>query len=848
MAQTTNRIVELQLKLQGAKSIEELENTTRDINTELKSMDKNSDAFKKMSSLAQQANSELKEVGESLGGITSTDKAESVRKLSEGLVGGFQAAAGASLLFGEQTSEALQKAQARVVALFGVTDGLKKLTEAFSAKNVAGLKAVVVGFKKSAIAAKLFGTVTRAAIAATGIGLIIVLIATLIANFDRLKEAVRKNMEDIKKYIKFVSIPLYLIIVAVETIREKFGDLQNFVAGVTAAITKFLQTLSFKEAREEFDAIIEKEKELDALRKQFNDNIKETEDSFDKQLQLLGEMGGKEQEILDLNKQRNQEIKSILSRQQELKELTEEEEKALADAVFQLELLNIKQDNLNKKRAEEAKAARERRDAEAKAAQEKAAREAEQLAKEQERAAQEAQREQERIETEELLVKTLLIENELTQRNLDLQKQINATQDEIQQKRLTQAQIDNEIKAEKDRLDILNEQLKNLDESEKGTSVELGLKGDILAIGKSIVGLGDERVKIDEDIANITEEQRLEQEKIKKEIEEQETALGRILTKYGQVIDASRNLISSAFDLAIQSADAEAEAKIAAIQLVEEAEMEALKRKFEAEKEANKEAIDYQKELQKEFARETDSLKDELLSAEGSRYDEIQQQIAEQQAATQAAAMEEMRLEEEKVALEAQQLQEKAALEAQYEAQKKAAESKAAKLRKQQAIVDAVIGAALAVLSGLATKPLLPLGLLMAALGGALGAAQVALIAKQPTYAEGGYTGKGGKYEPAGLVHKGEYVVPQNVMDKPEASTLVSALEGMRLKGYADGGGVDIPNIPTGDSMIDYERIGEEVAIALKENPQYVSWTEWKDMNNKMTFIQNRAGLGKRKK
>jgi hypothetical protein len=42
----------------------------------------------------------------------------------------------------------------------------------------------------------------------------------------------------------------------------------------------------------------------------------------------------------------------------------------------------------------------------------------------------------------------------------------------------------------------------------------------------------------------------------------------------------------------------------------------------------------------------------------------------------------------------------------------------------------------------------------------------VALIAKQVVkgFAEGGYTGSGGKYEPAGIVHRGEYVLPQEVV------------------------------------------------------------------------------------
>ena len=52
---------------------------------------------------------------------------------------------------------------------------------------------------------------------------------------------------------------------------------------------------------------------------------------------------------------------------------------------------------------------------------------------------------------------------------------------------------------------------------------------------------------------------------------------------------------------------------------------------------------------------------------------------------------------------------------------------------------------------------------------------------------KGGYTGNGGKHEPAGVVHKGEYVFDQ---DAVRAAGGPAALEAMRrgLKGYANGG------------------------------------------------------------
>ncbi|WP_228271093.1 phage tail tape measure protein [Acinetobacter soli] len=73
-----------------------------------------------------------------------------------------------------------------------------------------------------------------------------------------------------------------------------------------------------------------------------------------------------------------------------------------------------------------------------------------------------------------------------------------------------------------------------------------------------------------------------------------------------------------------------------------------------------------------------------------------------------------------------------------------------------------------------------------------MGYANVGLIAAQTVaglagYSEGGYTGQGGKYEPAGIVHRGEVVFSQADIARLGG---VGVVESMRLghKGYADGG------------------------------------------------------------
>lgn len=73
-------------------------------------------------------------------------------------------------------------------------------------------------------------------------------------------------------------------------------------------------------------------------------------------------------------------------------------------------------------------------------------------------------------------------------------------------------------------------------------------------------------------------------------------------------------------------------------------------------------------------------------------------------------------------------------------------------------------------------------------------------------YSDGGYTGDGGKYQPAGVVHKGEFVFDKAAV---AAAGGPAAMEAMRrgLKGYANGGFVGAapsiapPTLPKLDAM-----------------------------------------------
>ena len=80
-------------------------------------------------------------------------------------------------------------------------------------------------------------------------------------------------------------------------------------------------------------------------------------------------------------------------------------------------------------------------------------------------------------------------------------------------------------------------------------------------------------------------------------------------------------------------------------------------------------------------------------------------------------------------------------------------------------------------------------------------------------FSEGGYTGDGGRLEVAGVVHRGEYVVPQPELRDPYVRSVVASIEARRrarttknrLPGFADGGYTSAPaqtSASSGDDVL----------------------------------------------
>lgn len=119
-------------------------------------------------------------------------------------------------------------------------------------------------------------------------------------------------------------------------------------------------------------------------------------------------------------------------------------------------------------------------------------------------------------------------------------------------------------------------------------------------------------------------------------------------------------------------------------------------------------------------------------------------------------------------------------------------------------------------------------------------------------YSDGGYTGDGGVHEPAGVVHKGEYVVSQAELRNPSVVPMVRAIEGVRqsrkhgragVHGFADGGYTDTGGVSESVLGIIQSLADQVDEMKSKTLHADINYQVFKETEEKMDKIKAKGSL-----
>ena len=139
---------------------------------------------------------EMEDLNKAVQGL-NPDKFARLSTLTNGVVRGFQAAQGAAVLFGK-TGEDIEKSIAKLQATMALADGVQGVMDARKQFS-SFFQEVVTGYKKMIVAVNGFSTASKIALAATGIGLIVVALASIVAYWEEITVAIQgANSEQAK--------------------------------------------------------------------------------------------------------------------------------------------------------------------------------------------------------------------------------------------------------------------------------------------------------------------------------------------------------------------------------------------------------------------------------------------------------------------------------------------------------------------------------------------------------------------------------------------------------------------------------------------------------------------------
>ena len=275
-----------------AGSFTSLRKELKDLTIQLQNLDPASKEFEKVAQRAGQIKEQMRGVADAINDADPEVFGGKFQRTAEGIAGAFSAVTGAQALFGN-SSEEIEKQMLKVQGAIALTQGISAMKELKNdATDLAGsIKNKLVTAFQSLNAtqisnAKDLGTMTtlqkaynvvvgsstgvlknlRIALAATGIGALILAVGYLIANFDKLKGSMSQSLTNAKNFEQSTTRQAEAARYASDNFAEYERTLKRL--GYTEEEISNKRKARFK------DAIDKTEKEIGASRKVYDEQLK----------------------------------------------------------------------------------------------------------------------------------------------------------------------------------------------------------------------------------------------------------------------------------------------------------------------------------------------------------------------------------------------------------------------------------------------------------------------------------------------------------------------------------------------------------------------------------------------
>ncbi len=252
--------------------------------------------------------------------------ADGMRLLSSGM----QLVEGSAALMGDENQD-LQQSLLRLNAIMAISNALTSTAEDFTRKGSLAQKAYAAVVGNSTGVLKLF----RFALAATGIGLVIILVSSLVSNWDSMKKSISQTVPVLAPVIEFFSELKANLFGAISGMTAFFKGAGSLLDGFQkegfTGLKKAWKTLGSDIAKE---YVNEKNKVIAA------DANKELAKDIDK---LVAAQRRKKAELEAAGKDTTNIQRSILERELKSLQLSGAEKEAILDKQSELEVFNTEQ-------------------------------------------------------------------------------------------------------------------------------------------------------------------------------------------------------------------------------------------------------------------------------------------------------------------------------------------------------------------------------------------------------------------------------------------------------------------------------------------------------------------------